>query len=150
MQCLSRLRIFANFLVVNCSYAKFVRLKELAKDTMWFIKSRLMNLLSTPFLRLYNQIEEEISTIEAKIEGHHACSWSAHRFNPWHWTDVRCNHCCWSTVMSPVFRMTLRCLLMPGLDAGRYQSGQADHKGTWLSTGPVSFVKHWWMSLFLP
>jgi transposase len=33
-------------------------------------------------------------------------------------------------------------LAYAGLDAGRYQSGQRIIRGTWLSTGPVSFVKH--------
>jgi transposase len=115
------------------SYAKFVRLKELAKDTIGS-SSEVDEFAINSILRLYNQIEEEISTIEAKIEAIMLA------LDPPTASIPGIGPMSAATIVAEYGDVTrfpndAKMLAYAGLDAGRYQSGQADHKGHMVKHG---------------
>lgn len=109
------------------SYAKFVKLKELAQNTIGS-SSEVDELTINSILRLYNVIQEEINVIEAKIETIMLAldppTVSIPGIGPISAAAIVAEY---GDVTR--FSSDAKMLAYAGLDAARFQSGLADHKG---------------------
>ena len=115
------------------SYAKFVKLKELAQNTIGS-SSEVDELTINSILRLYNVIQEEINVIEAKIETIMLA------LDPPTMSIPGIGLMSAATIVGEYgditrFASDAKMLAYAGLDAARYQSGLADYKGQMVKHG---------------
>ncbi len=115
------------------TYAKFVDLKELARNTIGSA-SEAAELTINSILRLYNLIEDEINTVEAKIETIMLA------LDPPTMSIPGIGLISAATIVAEYgditrFASDAKMLAYAGLDAARYQSGRADYKGHMVKHG---------------
>lgn len=115
------------------SYAKFVQLKDLAKNTIGS-SSEVDEFVISSTLHLYNTIDEEINNLETKIEAIMLTINSPTASIP----GIGLMSA--ATIVAEYgdisrFANDGQMLAYAGLDAGRYQSGQSNHKGRMVKHG---------------
>jgi transposase len=115
------------------TYPKFVKLKKLARNTVGS-SSEIDGLTINSILRLYNLIEEEINTVEAKIEAIMLA------LDPPTMSIPGIGLMSAAAIVAEYgdinrFSSDAKMLAYAGLDAAHYQSGLANHKGRMVKHG---------------